>query len=239
MPRIPEWVADMDWDLDAPYSRFTLSPAIALGVPEAEWDDSQQESGPRDALGRHFGDWIYEEQEGLGLGNPESGSIGRGASGSAAVLIFIGLHAAGGVISVSAGMAWKRFIQRAKGSLGEDDRHLFHVSRCGAAYLAVAEVAERFGEEDPVEVEAVEEPSSIAGREVSELSYVGLEPWVVLLRNRAKRKRYVVVIDSRGGEVLGALETPMDEFEEMFLPAPGDSEWAQPPRRRRWWHFWK
>jgi hypothetical protein len=209
--------------------------------PESEWnfDNSKLESGPKEALGRHFGDWIYEEQDVLGRGQPESGSVGRGASGVAAVLIFVGLHAAGGVISVSAGMAWKRFVQRARQSLSEDDRHLFHVSRGGAAYLAVAEVAERFGEQDPVEVEAVEEPSAIAGRDVTELSYVGLEPWLVLLRNRAKLKRYIVVIGSRGGETLGALVTKMNEFEEIFLPAPEDSEWSRPPRRQQWWQFWK
>jgi hypothetical protein len=130
-------------------------------------------------------------------------------------------------------MAWKRFLQRAKGSLKGDDRHRLHVSRGGAAYLAVAEVSERFGEKGALEIEAVEEPSSIAGRDVSELSYVGLELWVVLLLHRAERKRYIVVIQSRGGDVLGAMETPMDEFEEMFLPAPEDTEWVNPTRRER------
>jgi hypothetical protein len=107
------------------------------------------------------------------------------------------------------------------------------VSRGGAAYLAVAEVAERFGEKGPLEVEAVEEPSSIAGSEISELSYVGLEPWVVLLLNRKDHKRYFVVIQSRGGDVLGSIETEMDEYEEMFLPPPEESEWVRPTRRKR------
>jgi hypothetical protein len=130
-------------------------------------------------------------------------------------------------------MAWKRFVQKAKGSLKGDDRHRFHVSRGGAAYLAVAEVAERFGEKGLLEVEAVEEPSSIAGSEISELSYVGLEPWVVLLLNRKDHKRYFVVIQSRGGDVLGSIETEMDEYEEMFLPPPEESEWVRPTRRKR------
>ena len=236
MPRAPEWLGEMGWELDAPYSRFTVSPAIGLAVPESEWnyDNAQLESGPKEALGRHFGDWIYDDQEGLGRGQPEAGSVGRGASGTAAVLIFVGLHAAGGVISVSAGMAWLRFVRRAQNSLGEDERRLIHVSRGGAAYLAVAEVAERFGEQDALEVEAVEEPSVISGREITELSYVGVEPWIVLLRNRDQLRRYVVVVAS-DGKILGAMRTAMGEWEQVFLPAPDESEWAQLPRRRRWW----
>ena len=108
------------------------------------------------------------------------------------------------------------------------------VSRGGAAALAAGDVADRFEERDPVEIEAVEEPSSISGRNVSELSYVGLEPWIVLLRNRERRFRYLVVV-AADGEILGSVKTPMDEFEGMFLPHPEDSEWAQPPARRRRW----
>ena len=72
-------------------------------------------------------------------------------------------------------------------------------------------------------MEAVEEPSGIAGRLVSELSYVGVEPWIVLLRNRKQLRRYVVVVES-DGNVLGAVETPMGEWEHIFLPAPGETE---------------
>jgi hypothetical protein len=235
MPREPEWTAEMDADLDGPGSRFTPIPAIAIAVPEEEWgfEDSEIQDGAKEALARHFGDWIYDEQEELGKGQPESGSVGRGAAGLAAILTFIGLHAAGGVISVTAALAWKRFVEKAKGSLKGDDRHRLQVSRGAAAYLAVAEVAERFGEKGPLEIEAVEEPSSIAGRESTALSYGGLEPWVVLLHNRTDGKRYMVVIQSRGGDVLGAMETEMDEFEEMFLPPPEESEWMLPTRRKR------
>jgi hypothetical protein len=242
MPQSPDWLDELGVDLDGPASRFTMSPAIAIGAPESEWnyDNARLETGPKEALGRHFGDWIYDEQEGLGAGTPEVGSTGRGAAGLAAVLVFIGIHAAGGVVSTAAAMAFRRFVGRARDALPADERAGLHVSRGGAAYLAVAEIAERFGKQDPVEIEAVEEPSSIAGRGVSELSYVGVEPWVVLLRNRDQLRRYVVVVGT-GGEVLGALETPMGEWEHVFLPAAGESEWVQsPPRRRkRFWKFWK
>lgn len=236
MPLVPE---GHDWDLDDPGSRFSRHPSIALGIPESEWDlDSDEgfERGAAEAFKRYFGDWILEEQEDLGQPEAVPGSVGRGASGLAAVLEFVALHAAGGVISVAAGLAFKRFWSRARDAFTGEGRAPAFVSRGGAAYLSAAEVAERFGAEEPLEVEGVEEPSSFSGRPISELSHVGLEPWIVLLRNRERLRRYVVVVKSNG-EILGALETPMGEWEHIFLPSPEESEWAVPPRnpRRRWW----
>jgi hypothetical protein len=213
-------------------SRFTEHPAIALAVPEVEWA-ADSEANARAPLARHFGDWIFDEQDELGRGEAADSSVGRGAAGIAAALVFVGLHALGGVISVSAGMAWRRFVQKALDSLPNDERALFFVSRGGAAYLAAAEVAERFGEQGELEVEAVEEPSSIAGHETPELSYVGIEPWIVLLRRAENLRRYLVVA-APDGEILGALATPMRQWEPGYLrPAP---EYVQTRRRRRWWH---
>jgi hypothetical protein len=231
VPRRPEWLDD-HVDVERPTSRFTLSPAVALGFPEEEW--SRLEDEATEALRERYGDWIYEEQEGLGRAEARAGGVGRGAEGLAAILIFIGINAAAGIISVSAGMAWKRFLERVKRSRRNDSPRIY-ISRGGAALLAVAEVAERFGGDNDLELEAVEEPSSIAGGEISELAYVGLEPWIVLLRDREKLRRYVVVVSGRG-EVLGALDTPIEEWEAMFLPEPGEQPAirARPKRRRSW-----
>lgn len=234
MPQRPPWLSE-EWDVEGSGSRFTLAPAIAVGIPEAEWELRQADTLAARALSDYVGAWVHDEQEGLGRGQALSGSVGRGAAGLAAVLIFIGLNVAAGVISVSAGMAWKRFVERFSDSLVGSDRKRFHVSRGAAAYLAVAEVAARFGEEDSLELEAVEEPSTIAGIQISELSYVGLEPWIVLLRNREKQKRYVVVVSAMGGDILGAIDTPLGEWEAMFLPAPEESTVVNPPKGRRRW----
>jgi len=82
--------------------------------------------------------------------------------------------------------------------------------------LRAAHVAEEFRETGSLLVEAVEEPSSIAGWEVTKLSYVGLEPWIVLLRNEDERVRYVVVV-MPDGTISGALRVPFLPFESMFL----------------------
>jgi hypothetical protein len=232
MPRRPEWL-DANVDLEGPTSRFTLSPAVAMGFPEAEWGRVEAEA--QEALRDDLGDWIFEEQDELGRAEARAGGVGRGAEGLAAVLIFIGLNAAAGIISVSAGLAWKRFLQRVRTSRGGDARGLF-ISRGGAVLLAVAEVAERFGVDSDLELEAAEEPASIAGREISELSYVGFEPWVVLLLDRDRGRRYVVVVSGHG-EVLGALDTAMDEWEAMHLPAPGELTTIRAPMRRRRWRL--
>jgi hypothetical protein len=235
VPELPE--VGLDWDVDDPGSRFARTPAIALAVPEQEWgiEGEALEEGAEQTFRNHLGDWALEEQDVLGQPEAVPGSAGRGAAGLAAVLEFVGMHAAGGAISAAAGIAFKRFVERAHEAVRGGDHPGVQVSRGGAAYLAVAEVAGGYGEQDVLEVEAVEEPSYIAGQPVSELSYVSIEPWLVLLRNREKLRRYVVVV-SPGGEVLGSMVTAMGEWEDMFLPQPQETEWATPPRRRKkWW----
>ena len=231
MPREPDWTAENGRRPRWAWVKVHAHPGHrdvvpgGVGLPkESEIQDSATE-----ALARHFGDWIYDEQEELGKGQPESGSNGRGAGGLAAILTFIGLHARAESFRSLRAMAWKRFVQKArKPERGRP--HRLHVSRGGAAYLAVAEIAERFGEKGPLEVEAVEEPSSIAGRS-SELSYVGLNLGGSAAQ-RKDRKRYCRRDESRGGDVLGSWRLEMDEYEEMFLPPPKESEWVRPTRRK-------
>ena len=222
MPRIGEM---FDWDLDMAGSRFTDRPGFALSIPEVEW----AEGDPSAALSRHVGDWVLEEQEDLGQGEAVDSSVGRGASGVAVALEFVALYALRGVISATAGMAWKRFLERVWANVeDDDDRPGVLVSRGGAAYSAAAEVVERFGERGDLVVEAVEEPSSISGHDVSELSYTGIEPWVVLLRRDETGS-----VGAPDGKIDGALETPMREWEPGYLQPPPNI--VRPPRRRRRW----
>jgi hypothetical protein len=60
------------------------------------------------------------------------------------------------------------------------------------------------------------EPSSIAGHDITETSYVGLEPWIVLIRNTERELRYVVVV-MPDGTVSGRLQISMLPYEAMFL----------------------
>ena len=215
MPRVPE---GFDWDLDMPGSRFTGRPAIAIGFPEEEWYDRD---AARAAFARHVGEWVFEEQDKLGKGDVVDSTVGRGASGIAAALEFALPYALGGMISASAGAAWLAFLRKVRAARqpeGERERR-FLVSRGAAAYAAAGAVVEEFGEQDELVVEAVEEPSAIAGHDVSELSYTGIEPWVVLLRRDQTLRRYVVVV-APDGEIDGLIETPMREWEPGYLLPP-------------------
>jgi hypothetical protein len=216
---------EMDVGFESPGSRFTSRPALAVGIPEERWSAYNDHS--EKALRKEVGDWLFDDHDQLGRGEPVSGSAGRGASAWIPVVEWVALHAAGGVVSAAAAMAFKAVWQRAKGGprQGGAVRRLM-VSRGGAAALAVAEIGLRFSDRDRLEIEAVEEPSSISGGGVSELSYVGLEPWVVLLRNREARIRYLVIVGP-DGEILGALNTTMNGFEELFLPPAEESEWPR------------
>jgi hypothetical protein len=54
---------------------------------------------------------------------------------------------------------------------------------------------------------------------VREVSYVGIAPLVVLLRNDERRARYIVVV-MPVGTVAGALRVPFVEFEDLFFRPP-------------------
>jgi hypothetical protein len=125
-----------------------------------------------------------------------------------------------GVVDVTVGYALGRVLDRLRGWRKEREEQGapggFEVSRGAAAMLAGGHVGEEFGEKGPLEIEAVEEPSNIAGYEPTEISYVGVEPWIVLLRNREAKVRYVAVV-LPDGTVAGALRIPFLPFEEGFL----------------------
>lgn len=208
MPVKPE---EFPWDLEDPGSRFTLRVAFAIsGSEETEGADA------RDTVVRDVGEWVFEGQPELGAGRAVASSVGRGASAWVAAVEWVAQAAAAGVIGSAAWTAVAA-IRRRLPEEHPDRRYL--VSRGAAAHLAAAAIADEFGESEPLEIEAVEEPSAIAGAVVSELSYIGLEPWVVLLRNRWENTRYVVVVGP-DGEILGLVRAPMDQWENMYLPAP-------------------
>jgi hypothetical protein len=217
-----------DWDLDVPGSRFTLLPAIGLsagGDPEAKFGHFDA----RTVVEAVAGGWILEEQPGLGVGQPEEGSWGRGASAWMPVVIWAASAVGAGVIGNAAWAAAANVIRR----LREQTEATFYVSRGMAATLAADHVAREFGDAGPFTLEAADEPSSFGGHELTETSYFGSEPWIVLLRGAGDENRYTVVVEPDGA-VSGVLRTPIAEWQRGYLRGPIQVERRKAQRRRRW-----
>jgi len=215
VPRRPEWLPS-GVDLESPVGRFNVRPAVAVGTGEGGDDHPRAEEVVREKVG----DWLLEDQPELGRAEARDGSMGRGAEGWVVVVQWLGEAISDGVVDVVVAAAFLRVLQRLKewrGQRGANNLHAsIEVSRGGAALVAATHVGEEFVESGTLVVEAVEEPSSIAGHEPTELSYVGVEPWVVLLRNDQDGVRYVVVV-APDGTISGALRIPFLPFEDIFM----------------------
>jgi hypothetical protein len=205
-------------DPETPAGRFNRR--VAVVVLAGEPDPTVYES--REAVVQEqVGDWVLQEDGSLGQPRTVDGSIGRGAEGWAPVVEW-GVNAIGeGIIDliIAAGAAElvRRLRRRGRDDADEQvEAPLFYISRGTAAAVAADHVANTYDEAGPLEVEAVEEPSGIAGIPVSEVSYVGIEPWVVLLRNVEQERRYYVVV-APDGQIMGDIRTPFLEWEEAYL----------------------
>lgn len=219
MPKAPE---GMDWDFQAPGSRFTLRPAFAVVVPEDDWHEVAG-GDARSALERQVGSWAVDEADPeLGAAVLVDGSAGRGAEVWIPVLEFLFDSAAKGVVGAAAGQAalaiWRR-LRRSRAN-GPDDvaGSPIFVSRGAAVLLAAAHVHEAHNHEDSWALEAADEPMGMAGEATHEMGYAGVEPWIVLLRSASARMRCVVLV-SPDGTILGATCTPLSEAELLFLGA--------------------
>jgi len=213
MPRYPD-VIGIDGD-HYPGSRFDVRPALAISTGE-HGDGADAE----DVIRNDVGDWVLQPDTPLGQPEAVNGSAGRGASAWVPVVQWVGEAIANNVVDIAVGVALGKVLDRLrewrKSREAEGKYAGVEVSRGAAALLAGADLAREFGEHGPLEVEAVEEPSSIAGYDVAELSYVGLEPWIVLLRNMHEEVRYVVIV-LPDGDVAGRLRIPFLEFEGGYL----------------------
>lgn len=218
-----------DFDPENSGGRFNPSLAIAILVPEYDWVPygSSPEAIGRAVEGR-AGAWLLEKEPQLGKPRAVDGSVGRGAEGWIPVVEWAAEAVGQGIVDLalaaSAAAILKRLRRRGKDVSGAEAAKPvgFYISRGMAAAVAADDVANSFGDRGPLEVEAVEEPSGIMGVPASETSYVGTEPWVVLLRNVEAAQRYYVVI-APNGEIMGRIETPLLEWETMFLrPLAGD-----------------
>jgi hypothetical protein len=217
VPRYPDLFDS--GDTEGPTSRF--NPRLAIGISTGEFGDGEggvtAEAVVRDAVG----DWLLdEEQPELGRAEAFDGSAGRGASAWIPVVQWVGDLITNGIVDfaivTALGDVLRRLRERKRTREAEGGFMAVEVSRGVAAGLAAADVAENFVEAGPLEVEAVEEPSSIAGHDVTELSYTGLEPWIVLLRNMDAEVRYIVVV-LPDGTIAGRLQVPFLPFEAGYL----------------------
>jgi hypothetical protein len=157
------------------------------------------------------------------LGEPTilDGAVGRGASAWTPVIEWT---LTVGIPALWAAAAWDGIKRAAKqaGALVSRlrDREVqFYVSRGYAALLAIEHLLDTGAEDGILHVEAVEEPSRVAGRALTEINYVGADPWMVLVLNEPRTRRYVVAV-SPDGSVLGAMGFPLGEAERAYLPPP-------------------
>jgi hypothetical protein len=209
------------WDPEAAGSRFTSRAALVLLTRKdgasrmaVDSDTGNASAVIEDAMGS---DALVPDPA-LGSPTPTDGSDGRGGEVWAPVIEWTVEAMIGGVVG---NVAWAG-VTAAASRLREriarlrQDRVRFNVSRGAAAFLAIGHVLEQSGEADVLDVEAVEEPSTMAGASPHELNYVGADPWLVLLLNSRRTYRYVVAV-TPDGHVVGALKMPMGEIERAYL----------------------
>ena len=210
----------LQFDLEAPGSRFTMRPAIAVQVGPEWRERSEKEAGVAlRAISEEFGDaWIASDPD-IGDITVLDGVQGRGAAGWVPVLEWVGLQGANGVISYGAGQVAGKVAKRiwAKVREARSAGHRVMISRGTAALLAIEHVLLEVDESEVLIAEFVHEPSSLAGRPVSETSYTAFEIWIVSLVNESRTTRYLLAL-SPEGDIDGCVPVPMGEFEAMFSP---------------------
>ena len=208
-------------DPEAAGSRFTSRVGIALlSRPhgESRFDERGDTGDPADVASEVLADVATDK-----LGDPDvmQGSYGRGAASWVPIVEWAAATVGIGVLQ---GAAWDGVKLAARQLRSMVDRLRergvrFAISRGGAARLAIDHVADTAGETGILDVEAVEEPSAIAGRPVTEVSYVAFEPWLVSIVNERRTRRYIIAV-SPEGEVLGSMSFPMSELELPFGVLP-------------------
>jgi hypothetical protein len=133
------------------------------------------------------------------------------------VLEWAGAAAGAGVIgalSWEATKAMARGTARIIGRFRNRPEAKAYVSRGFATLIALDAVLRR-NESAILAVEAADEPSAFGEVPTPELNYVGIEPWVVLLVDFAAKRRWIVVVRPTA-QVIGMLEVPLEEYEEMY-----------------------
>lgn len=214
--------SDSELDLEAAGSRFTMRPAFAIRVGREWMDRSEHEAGvARHAIADELGEgWLSADPD-IGAPRVLDGVQGRGAAAWIPVLEWLGDKAGGELVGFAAGQAVLAGVRRVRDKMKEarSGGHRVMVSRGLAAVLAMEHVLETTDETGVLQVEFAQEPSSLAGRPLSETSYTGIEPWVISLVNASRRTRYLLVV-SPDGNIEGCVATLVGEFEAVYSPLP-------------------
>jgi len=209
-------------DPESPGSRYTTRPAMAILSRSGRgdrYDPARGDTGDAsDVVQDAFGTAAPGSDA---LGDPTiiDGTVGRGASPWTPVIEWA-LEV--GIPALWPAAAWDtiKFAARRARQLVSDLRNReagFLVSRGYAALLAIEHLLAEGAEEGVIDVEAVEEPSSVGGRPLTEINYVGADPWIVLLLNERRTRRYVIAVSSEGS-ILGAMGLPISDAERLYLP---------------------
>lgn len=174
--------------------------------------------GDRDVVGREkarvcevFGDEVVQDTEHIGAPAIHRGSVGRGGEVSTVLLEWVVEPAGKGVVSLVAAEAFKRLMRRLR-EVGARPGPLISAGMAGA--LAVAEIGD-VGHH--LVLEGVFEPAEFRESAPTELNYVGIEPWIVVLAVPGARCRNLVVVGPEG-EIVNVTRIPMSETEVHYFP---------------------
>jgi len=153
------------------------------------------------------------------------GRLGRGGAGPAAVYQWLASNPV--LLGVASAAAWEGMKRAGKSLVGLLRRAKtrwsatkIHVSRGAAALIAADTIARLEVGSHPFLIEAVEEPTSIAGVTSPELNFVGIEPWLVFLVDLEGGVRWIIAVSS-AGQVVGQMRIPLQELEASHYPVEG------------------
>ena len=214
------------WDPEAPGSRFTRRPALAIASRpggKSVYDPGSDTGDAQRVVAETIGDEFLRGDEALGEARILDGGRGRGAEGWVPVIEW--MNALGeGLVGASASYVMLRGGRRLAellSRLGEANVDLL-VSRGAAEVLAVEHVVRaKMEKEGALDVESVVEASLMGGGTPPEMNYVGADPWLVSLLNADRTRRYVVGVQP-DGSVVGVLVLPLNELQAAYLPRRDD-----------------
>jgi hypothetical protein len=222
MARFPE-----GWDPEAPGSRFTRRPALAIASRrggKSVYDPGSDTGDAQRVVTETIDEEFLRGDEALGEARIVDGGRGRGAEGWVPVIEWVGNATAQGLVGAAASYAMLRTgrrLRELRRRLGDADIDLL-VSRGAAEVLAVEHVVRAGMEnEGALDVESVAEASFIGGGTPPEMNYVGADPWLVALLNADRTRRYVVGVQP-DGSVAGVLVLPLNELQAAYLPRRDD-----------------
>ena len=214
------------WDPEAPGSRFTRRPAIAItsrrGGRSIYYQDEADTGDARGVVFETIDEEFLRDDSVLGEPRILDGSQGRGAAAWAPVIEWLADAAGQGAVGLGISLALLRLGQRLRELLARLRRADVSVlvSRGVAEALAVDDVVRRGLEsEGAVDVESAVEAAFIGGGASPELNYVGADPWIVSLVNADRTKRYIVGV-APDGQVEGVIVLPISDTQRAYLPLP-------------------